>query len=152
MDETTVGTNRPQTPEETQALERRRAIQAYFNAYSSDPSQIFDAMEQFGVGVAELADCMDYRINIIDWMRYNNAPDGFGGLRVWPEADIVTYINWQGQQPNALRNGETVAQGWAARGITDPTTNKHLRVAAQREFDRVVRRQAANPAYVPPWK
>ena len=150
--ETTVGKNRALTPEETQALERRRAIQAYFNAFESDPWQIFDAMQQFGVGAAELADCMDYRINIVDWMRYHNAPDGFGGLKVWPEADIAAYITWQGNQPNVMRAGELIATDWASRGITDPTTNKSLRVAAQREFDRDARRKVINPSYVAPWK
>lgn len=155
-DQTTKVTAGPQDAAPTEAeltrLARRKSIQTYINTYEDDPQQIFDAMVQFGVSAAEAADAMDYRMNFIDYMRANHATDGLGGLKVWPEQDIVNYIEWQARQPNVLRTGETIGQGWAARGITSPTTDRQLRLAAQREFDRAERRAAMNPNYKPEWK
>lgn len=142
----------PLTEVELQRRARRRDIQAYFNAFESDPQQIFDAMEQFGVTAAELADCMDYRMDAIGWMRANGAWDGLGGLKVWPESDVIGYLDWQAKQINPFNPGETIGQRWETNGITDPHTHRTLRVAAHRELDRDARRKAINPSYVTPWK
>lgn len=75
---------------------RRDAIRAYWSKYSIYPAMVFDAMQAFGVDADELEDAIDYNVNIYHWMRFNQAPDGLGGLKAWSAADIDQYLNWVG--------------------------------------------------------
>lgn len=53
---------------------RLLAIRAFFDFYQLQPQVIFKAMQDYGVSVDDLEDALDYRVNIVHYMRANNAP------------------------------------------------------------------------------
>ena len=75
---------------------RTAAIRAFWDAYQLQPQKIFEAMAVYGVDADELEDALDYRVNIVHYMRANNAPDGLGGLKIWPKAEVDRIIAWAG--------------------------------------------------------
>ena len=118
---------------------RRASIQNFFNVYETQPQIIFTAMTQFGVTAAELIEIMDYRINIVHYMRTNKVADGFGGLKVWDDLLIDKFLIWC--------------------GITTDIDKINLRVLAQDSLDLAARRKALYVSYgypipdsIAPWE
>lgn len=116
---------------------RRVNIQAYWEAFAIYPAMIFDAMRDFNVSADELEDVMDYKVNIYRYLRFNGAPDGLGGLKVWDAASIDQYLDF---------NYISRSDQWQ-------------RVYAQDALDLAARREALYIAYgipvpdgVAPWK
>ena len=142
MTQTVIGgsTGYVRTPEQlaadAEALQRRTSIQTYFNANEGEPLKIMEAMAMFGVDAAELSHCMDYRLNITHYLRRNGAPDGFGGLKVWPAATIQRFFDY-------VKSVGTNT-GIGLPGIDDP-------VIAQDVLDNTARIEAAFPSYKAPW-
>lgn len=117
---------------------RRTAIQAFFNAYEAQPQVIFAAMTQFGVDYEELEDAMDYRIDIVHYMRANGAPDGLGGLKVWDGLAIDQVLIWLG--------AENIDVMWLrvfAQDVLD---------TAQRRRELYAARHLPVPPTVAPWE
>jgi hypothetical protein len=126
-----AGTGAPVDPcaAPTQDDPRMVAIKAYWDRYSIYPGMVFDAMATFGVDAYDLEKAIDYEVNIIQWMRFNQAPNGLGGVKQWDSASIEKVLNWL---------GEDVKDKW-------------MRVYAQDALDRAARLKANNPAWVADW-
>jgi len=129
--------NAPLTAEETYLLERRKSIQAYVNAYEDYPAMIIDAMEQYGVGFAEINDAMKATMNMAHYLRAAGVPDGFGGLKVWSKAEVDNYLDFV--------KAHSPVHGWGFMGVTDP-------IEAQDVLDRMAARKAAMPSFQIPWE
>ncbi|MFA5899399.1 MAG: hypothetical protein WC829_09845 [Hyphomicrobium sp.] len=129
--------NAPLSAEETYRLERRKAIQAYVNAYRAYPAMIIDAMQQYGVDAAEITEAMVATINMTHYLRKAGVPDGFMGLKVWSPAEVQNYLDFV--------KAHSPVHGWGFMGVTDP-------IEAQDVLDRMARRKAAMPAFQIPWE
>lgn len=138
----------PQRPEDAVAAERRAQVQKCFD--ESSPTATQANMLKHSVTAAEMVAAMDYKLDALRWMRMNGFPDGFQGLKVWPDADINAYLTWKSAQPNPFGPG-THGDAYQAHGI-DPATNSLVRAQAQEQLDLEAARKNANPAYVSPWK
>lgn len=96
---------------------RMVAIRAFWDANSLKPQTIFAAMQQYGVSVDDLEDALDYRVNVIHYLRSNNAPDGLGGVKIWPAASINKVLAFYG----------AAASSWTslvAQDILDRSANR----------------------------
>jgi hypothetical protein len=130
-------TNAPLTPNEAARQKRRSDIQAYVNAYQAYPAMIIDAMQEYGVGFAEIKEAMNATINMTHYLRKAGVADGFGGLKVWPKEQVDNYL--------AFVKAHSPVSGWMFQGVLDP-------VEAQDVLDRMAARKAQNPALVIPWE
>lgn len=117
---------------------RRANIQAFFNAYESQPQVIIQAMQAYGVSATELSDVMDYRINVLHYLRAAGVPNGALGLKVWDGLSIDQFLIWA--SPENIDNAA-------------------MRVMAQDALDTAARRKALFeslgrpvPASIAPWE
>lgn len=113
---------------------RMVAIRAFFDAYQLQPAIIFSAMVTYGVSVDDLEDALDYRVNVIHYLRLNSAPDGLGGVKIWPKAEIDKVMIWFGSldtpwvrlavqdilDRSAARISIYAERGWIAPASIDP--------------------------------
>jgi hypothetical protein len=91
----------PQRPEDIAAAKRRKLVQDVF-AVNKTKDSLMEAMAQHSISVTELAQALDYTLDAIAYLRDLGVPDGFMGLKVWPQADLDKYYEWQAKTPNAL--------------------------------------------------
>lgn len=117
---------------------RRDNIRAFFNAYESQPKTIIAAMQTYGVNADELASVMDYRINIVHYLRVAGVQDGSLGLHVWDGLSIDQFLIW---------------------ASPDNIDNAAMRLMAQDALDTAARRKALYvslgwpvPASIAPWE
>lgn len=124
----------PQRQEDLAAAKRRANVQMTFELNQTKTS-LMEAMAQYDISVTELAQALDYKLDAIAYLRDLGVPDGFQGLRVWPQADLDRYYEWHDKTPNALglkvgRPSLSVVQG---------------------VMDREFANHAINPAHQVPW-
>ena len=89
------------TEAEKLRLIRRKLVQAVFESAKGKDSLML-AMTQHNIVVTELAQAMDYKLDAIGYLRELGVPDGYMGLKVWPQAELDAYYAWQAKTPNAL--------------------------------------------------
>lgn len=89
------------TVEEVQRLARRKLCQA---VYAENPTReaLMAAMTAHGISAQELHDANDHHANAIAHLRTIGVPDGFAGLKVWPQDEVDAYYAWHARTPNAL--------------------------------------------------
>lgn len=150
-DQTIVGGTEHQgeiSEAEKQRLIRRKLVQAVF-ATNTSRDALMAAMIEHAISAAEMQDAMDYQVNAIDHMRALGLPDGFGGLKVWSNADLQRYFDWKAVQYNPIGGG-TFADEWARSHIS-PMTHPTMRVRAMEVMDRAAAQAAATGAK-PDWE
>ena len=87
--ETTVGNQGTMTQADKDAAARRLVVQGCF--IETDPKKTQELMLAHNVTAAEMQTAMDYRIDATAWMHDNHFPDGFQGLKVWPDSEVEMY-------------------------------------------------------------
>lgn len=122
-----------QRPEDLKYAERRALIQSCF--HKDDPKLTQTEMLKHNISTEEMRQSMDYKINIIDWMRENNFPDGFQGLKVWPDSEINKFLAWANPKRESGNNALNLKMGVMTK------------VQAQAALDTEHARMAVNPAY-----
>lgn len=123
-----------QRPEDIAAAKRRKVVQDVF-AVNKTKDALMSAMVTHDISVTELAQAMDYKLDAIAYLRNLGIPDGFMGLKVWPQSELDKYWAWHAKTPNAL-NLENVKPSMAqVQGVMD------------REFAA----HQINPAHAIPW-
>ena len=135
MDITVTGPDPlPQRPADEKAAKRRELVQSCFKEL--DPKTTARLMLVHDISAQELQQAMDYKMDAIGWMRESGFPDGFQGLKVWPEEEVDLYYRWQATAPNPLN-----------LAITRPSW-----VSVQAIMDREFGAAAINPAHKIPWR
>lgn len=124
-----------QRPEDLAAANRRKLVQAVFEQNLTKNS-LMEEMVRHNVSVTELAQAMDYKVDAIAYMRTMGIPDGFQGLKVWPQSELNKYYAWQAKTPNALN-------------INVGAPPMHI---VQAVMDREFANHQINPAHPIPWE
>jgi len=132
----TVGGGLPTDPCAPFVEDPRRAnIRGYWEAYAIYPTMVMDAMIAFGVDYDELENAINYKVDVINWLRYNKAPATL--IKTWDDASIDQIITW----------------------IGGDLTDKWERVNVQDQLDLAARREALYNYYgipipdsIAPWK
>ena len=88
-------------PEDIAAAKRRKLVQDVFDTANTKDA-LMSAMTTHEIPVTELAQAMDYKMDAIAYLRNLGVPDGFMGLKVWPQSELDKYYAWQAKTPNAL--------------------------------------------------
>lgn len=122
------------TQADLDAAARRLVVQSCY--HEGDRTATMNDMVKFGVTAKELQGAMDYKMDAIAWMREQRFPDGFQGLKVWPDKDLETYYKWQAVTPNAL----------SIEGIK-PSYSQ-----VQEILDREARLKVITEGYKSPWE
>lgn len=133
--EPTVGNPMAQRPEDIAAAKRRANVQAVFETNKTKDS-LMREMLMHNISVTELAQALDYKVDAIAYLRELGVPDGFQGLRVWPQSELDKYYAWQAKTPNAL-------------GIQVGPPPLHM---VQAVMDREFANHEINPAHAVPWR
>ena len=131
---TTVGNPMEQRPADIAAAKRRKQVQDIFESNKTKDS-LMKAMTENQVSVTEMAQAMDYKVDAIAHLRNLGVPDGFQGLKVWPQAELDKYYAWQAKTPNALN-------------LTVGPPPMHM---VQAVMDREFANNQINPAHAIPW-
>jgi len=130
-----VGNPMAQRPEDIAAAKRRANVQAVFETNKTKDS-LMREMLMHNISVTELAQALDYKVDAIAYLRELGVPDGFQGLRVWPQSELDKYYAWQAKTPNAL-------------GIhVGPPPMSVVQAVMDREFAN----HQINPAHAVPWR
>ena len=132
--ETTVGNPMAQRPEDIAAAKRRANVQQVFESCQTKDS-LMDMMTKHQISVTELAQAMDYKLDAIAHLRNLGVPDGFMGLKVWPQSELDKYWAWHAKTPNALNLANV----------------KPTMAQVQEVMDREFAANAINPAHAIPW-
>lgn len=116
-----------QRPEDIAAAKRRANVQVAFEINLTKDS-LMAAMAQYDISVTELAQAMDYKLDAIAYLRDLGVPDGFMGLKVWPQSELDKYYAWHDKTPNALglqvgRPSLSVVQGVMDREFANHQIN-----------------------------
>lgn len=114
---------------------RRKLVQAVFESAKGKDTLML-AMAQHNIVVTELAQAMDYKLDAIGYLRELGVPDGYMGLKVWPQAELDAYYAWQAKTPNALN-----------LNVGPPPL--HM---VQAVMDREFANHQLNPAHAVPWR
>lgn len=130
-----VGNPMAQRPEDIAAAKRRANVQAVFETNKTKDS-LMREMLMHNISVTELAQALDYKVDAIAYLRELGVPDGFQGLRVWPQSELDKYYAWQAKTPNAL-------------GIQVGPPPLHM---VQAVMDREFANHQINPAHAVPWR
>lgn len=130
-----VGNPMAQRPEDIAAAKRRANVQAVFETNKTKDS-LMREMLMHNISVTELAQALDYKVDAIAYLRELGVPDGFQGLRVWPQSELDKYYAWQAKTPNAL-------------GIQVGPPPLHM---VQAVMDREFANHEINPAHAVPWR
>ena len=132
--ETTVGNPMAQRPEDIAAAKRRANVQQVFESCQTKDS-LMDMMTKHQISVTELAQAMDYKLDAIAHLRNLGVPDGFMGLKVWPQSELDKYWAWHAKTPNALNLANV----------------KPTMAQVQETMDREFSANAISPAHAIPW-
>lgn len=124
----------PQRPEDIKAAQRRKLVQDVFEAAKTKDS-LMHAMADHQIPVTELAQALDYKMDAIAYLRNLGVPDGFMGLRVWPQSELDKYYAWHKVTPNALNLANVMP------------TFAQIQEVMDREFSA----NAISPAHAIPW-
>lgn len=124
----------PAREEDIRAAKRRKFVQDIFEAHKTK-FDLMQGMSDNNIPVTELAQAMDYKIDVIAYMRTLGVPDGFMGLKVWPQSELDLYYAWHKKTPNALN----------LPGVMP--TFAQIQAAMDREFGA----NAISPAHPIPW-
>ena len=122
-------------PEDIAAAKRRKFVQNVFDTAKTKDA-LMSAMTTHEIPVTELAQAMDYKLDAIGYLRELGVPDGFMGLKVWPQAELDAYYAWQAKTPNALN-------------IQVGPPPLHM---VQAVMDREFANHQLNPAHAVPWR
>ena len=122
-------------PEDIKAATRRKLVQDVFEAAKTKDA-LMHAMADHQIPVTELAQALDYKMDAIAYLRNLGVPDGFMGLKVWPQAELDAYYAWQAKTPNALN-------------IKVGPPPLHI---VQAVMDREFANHQLNPAHAVPWR
>lgn len=133
--EPTVGNPMAQRPEDIAAAKRRANVQAVFETNKTKDS-LMREMLMHNISVTELAQALDYKVDAIAYLRELGVPDGFQGLRVWPQSELDKYYAWQAKTPNALN-------------LKVGPPPMHM---VQAIMDREFANSQLNPAHAVPWR
>lgn len=131
---TTVGNPMADRPADIAAAKRRANVQMAFELNKTKDS-LMAAMAQYDISVTELAQAMDYKLDAIAYLRNLGVPDGFQGLKVWPQEALDKYYAWQAKTPNALN-------------LQVGPPPMHM---VQAIMDREFANHQINPAHAVPW-
>lgn len=123
-----------QRPEDLAAAKRRRLVQDVFDVNKTKDS-LMSAMLTHDISVTELAQALDYKLDAIAYLRDTGVPDGFQGLKVWPQAELDKYWAWHAKTPNALNLASV-----------KPSMSQ-----VQAVMDREFANHQINPAHAIPW-
>ena len=121
-------------PEDIAAAKRRKLVQDVFDT-SKTKDALMSAMTTHEIPVTELAQAMDYKLDAIAHLRSLGVPDGFMGLKVWPQSEVDKYYAWQAKTKNALN-----------LQVGPPPM-----YMVQQVMDREFANHALNPAHAIPW-
>ena len=121
-------------PEDIAAAKRRANVQQVFESCQTKDS-LMDMMTKHQISVTELAQAMDYKLDAIAHLRNLGVPDGFMGLKVWPQSELDKYWAWHAKTPNALNLANV----------------KPTMAQVQEVMDREFAANAINPAHAIPW-
>ena len=122
-------------PEDIAAAKRRWNVQQVFES-NKTKSSLMEEMLKHDISVTELAQALDYKMDAIAYLRELGVPDGFQGLKVWPQAEIDKYYAWREKTPNALN----------LLGMGKPQMS-----VVQAVMDREFANNQINPAHAIPW-
>ena len=125
-----------QRPEDIAAAKRRSNVQQVFESNKTKDS-LMREMLMHDISVTELAQALDYKLDAIAYLRDLGIPDGFQGLKVWPQSEIDKYYAWQAKTPNALN-------------LLD--MGKPKMSVVQAVMDREFANHQLNPAHAVPWR
>jgi len=101
MTETTVGQASEITEADKAAAQRRLLVQSVFETCKTK-EPLMAGMTEHNISVTELAQALDYKLDAIAYLRDIGVPDGFQGLKVWPQSELDKYYAWQAVTHNAL--------------------------------------------------
>lgn len=132
---TTVGNPMAQRPEDIAAAKRRANVQMAFELNKTKDS-LMEAMAKYDISVTELAQALDYKLDAIAYLRELGVPDGFQGLKVWPQEALDKYYAWRDKTPNALN---LLNMGKPQMSVV------------QAVMDREFANHQINPAHQVPW-
>ena len=121
-------------PEDIAAAKRRKLVQDVFDTAKTKDA-LMSAMTTHEIPVTELAQAMDYKMDAIAYLRNLGVPDGFMGLKVWPQSELDKYYAWQAKTPNALN-------------LQVGPPPMHM---VQQVMDREFSNNALSPAHKIPW-
>lgn len=121
-------------PADIAAAKRRANVQMVFELNKTKDS-LMEAMAQYSISVTELAQALDYKLDAIAYLRDLGVPDGFMGLKVWPQDELDRYYAWQAKTPNALN-----------LQVGPPPMH-----VVQEVMDREFANKRLNPAHQIPW-
>lgn len=122
-------------PEDTAAAKRRANVQSVFEMNKTKAS-LMEEMLMHDISVTELAQALDYKLDAIAYLRDLGIPDGFQGLKVWPQSELDKYYAWREKTPNALN-------------LLD--MGKPKMSVVQAVMDREFANHQINPAHAIPW-
>ena len=122
-------------PEDIAAAKRRWNVQQVFES-NRTKSSLMEEMLKHDISVTELAQALDYKMDAIAYLRELGVPDGFQGLKVWPQSEIDKYYAWRDKTPNALN----------LLGMGKPQMS-----VVQAVMDREFANHEINPAHPIPW-
>ena len=122
-------------PEDIAAAKRRWNVQQVFES-NKTKSSLMEEMLKHDISVTELAQALDYKMDAIAYLRELGVPDGFQGLKVWPQSEIDKYYAWRDKTPNALN----------LLGMGKPQMS-----VVQAVMDREFANHEINPAHAIPW-
>lgn len=123
-----------QRPEDIAAAKRRANVQQVFESCQTKDS-LMDMMSKHQISVTELAQAMDYKLDAVAHLRNLGVPDGFMGLKVWPQSELDKYWAWHAKTPNALNLANV----------------KPTMAQVQEVMDREFAANAISPAHAIPW-
>lgn len=136
MNDTVIGADPiPERPEDVAAATRRKLVQDVFENNLTKLT-LMEGMQRYDISVTELAQAMDYKLDAIAYLRDLGVPDGFKGLKVWPQEELDKYYAWQAVTPNALGI------------VVGPPTLSVVQGIMDREFAN----NQLNPAHKIPWR
>jgi hypothetical protein len=121
-------------PEDIAAAKRRALVQQVFESNKAKDA-LMAAMTENQISVTELAQAMDYKLDAVAYLRDLGCPDGFMGLKVWPQSELDKYWAWHAVTPNALNLANV----------------KPSPAQVQAVMDREFAAHAISPAHAIPW-
>lgn len=114
---------------------RTATIKAYWDKYAIYPSMVMDSMLAFGVDSDELESAIDYRVDIVRWLRYNKAPDAL--IKTWDDTAIDQYLTFYDMD---------VTDKWERVNVQDQLDLAARRKALYTTFNMLV------PDGIAPWE
>ena len=79
-------------PEDIAAAKRRKFVQNVFDQHKTKDA-LMALMSENQISVTELAQALDYKLDATAHLRNLGVPDGFMGLKVWPQSEGPRWVN-----------------------------------------------------------